>query len=443
VSYALPAFKSRKIPYDFLNAALFPLKVFYVLVSNPVALFLGALTAMLFRPPDLKTFPIDRVAFLVLVIVLLARFCIRRERLWVSSVTWPLLGLTLLGFWGALTQPYSSEAWSLFAARWAVPFVLFHFAGSIFSDDNALLSLELYLVIALGYLSIISVLSLFNASNLIFPRFIADESIGIHIDRARGPFLQAVANGMCLNLLGLVALGSYGRGRLRAPLALLLFVMVPLAMLATRTRAVWISAALSLVYLAFRAPSPRLRRASRAICLTGVVSALAFLAYHRNGDSFSERLGDRSPVEFRTEMYTAGWEMFTEKPLAGWGNEWQMQPEIEKRVSSFHPEYYVFHNTFLQLTVERGVIGLALYGWLIFCLFRLSGRTATGSRLPFLDAEFRKLWPLLIAVYVFNACAVVMNYQFVNALLFTIAGILASAETRGGTDVASTKECGA
>jgi O-antigen ligase len=103
----------------------------------------------------------------------------------------------------------------------------------------------------------------------------------------------------------------------------------------------------------------------------------------------------------------------------------------------------VFHNTFLQLTVERGVIGLALYGWLIFCLFRLSGRTATGSRLPFLDAEFRKLWPLLIAVYVFNACAVVMNYQFVNALLFTIAGILASAETRGGTDVASTKECGA
>jgi hypothetical protein len=73
-------------------------------------------------------------------------------------------------------------------------------------------------------------------------------------------------------------------------------------------------------------------------------------------------------------------------------------------------------------------LGLALYLWLFFDLFRL-GRIRTASFEPsgnsFLDAEFRSLWPLLIGVYLLNASLVVMNYQFVNGLLFTIAGILA------------------
>ena len=63
---------------------------------------------------------------------------------------------------------------------------------------------------------------------------------------------------------------------------------------------------------------------------------------------------DRSPVDFRTEMYHAGWQMFTEKPALGWGNDLKIQQEVEKRVSSFHPEYYIFHNTFLELAVQRG-----------------------------------------------------------------------------------------
>jgi hypothetical protein len=36
------------------------------------------------------------------------------------------------------------------------------------------------------------------------------------------------------------------------------------------------------------------------------------------------------------------------------------------------------------------------------------------------------LWPVVLAVYLLNASAVVMNYQFVNGLLFTLAGILAA-----------------
>ena len=120
--------------------------------------------------------------------------------------------------------------------------------------------------------------------------------------------------------------------------------------------------------------------------------------------------------------------MFTEKPALGWGNELRIQPEVERRVSGFHPEYYVFHNTFLELAVERGLLGLGLYLWLMICLFRLRKSTGMAHEFggPFSNSHFRKLWPLLLGVYLLNASAVVLNYQFVNALLFTIAGILAA-----------------
>jgi O-antigen ligase len=137
---------------------------------------------------------------------------------------------------------------------------------------------------------------------------------------------------------------------------------------------------------------------------------------------------DRSPVDFRTEMYRAGWQMSIEKPLLGWGNDLEIQQEVEKRVSSFHPEYYVFHNTFLELAVQRGLVGLGLYSWLMISLFRLrkSGAASSESDGPFVSSHFRQLWPLLLGVYLLNASAVVMNYQFVNALVFTFAGILAT-----------------
>jgi O-antigen ligase len=145
-------------------------------------------------------------------------------------------------------------------------------------------------------------------------------------------------------------------------------------------------------------------------------------------DTFAQRAMDSSPVDFRMEMYSASGQMFVEKPVLGWGSEQHIQAELGKRVSNFHPEYYVFHNTFLELAVQRGVLGLGLYVWLMICLFRLgtTGAMSEETEVAFSNQHFRKLWPLLLGVYLLNASAVVMNYQFVNAVLFTIAGILAA-----------------
>ncbi len=268
--------------------------------------------------------------------------------------------------------------------------------------------------------------------DLIFPRYILDESLGIHADRARGPFLQAVANGVTLNLLGVIALDSYRRKRLKGLPAILLLMALPLAILATQTRAVWLSFAGCIPVLMFLSSSKRVRRACLFLILAGTVGLVTVLSFEDANNSFSSRLEERSPVEFRMVMYQTGQEMFLEKPLTGWGLT-DLQPELAKHVHDFHQSAYFFHNTYLEIAVQHGLLGLTLYLWVVVDLFRLGGRRrahAAPREGTFLDEHFRSLWPVLVAIYLFNGSFVVMNYQFVNGLLFTIAGILAAQNRR-------------
>ena len=61
-----------------VSFSILPLELFHLWLTLPTAMFLVALTAMLFRPPDLKSFPIDRIAFFALVLLLAVRLCLRR-----------------------------------------------------------------------------------------------------------------------------------------------------------------------------------------------------------------------------------------------------------------------------------------------------------------------------------------------------------------------------
>ena len=341
-----------------------------------------------------------------------------------------MLALMLLALWGIQGEGNALQAWSLVAAKWIVPFTLFHIAGSIFRHQGSLRKLEIFSLVILAYLALVSVFFLFNAKSLTFPRFILDEGIGIHADRARGPLLQAVANGVCLSILGLIALDSFRRRAIRGILPVLLFALVPMALLATKTRAVWLGAAISLCCLALFGTHRRVRKPALALCIIAATAVCWAWVYEADAGALTDRLQDRSPVEFRLEMYQAGWQMFTEKPVAGWGNEANIQPEVAKRISDFHPQRYLFHNTYLELAVERGIIGLGLYMWLMVCFFRLSKRPKFRDGTHFLDGQFRRLWPVILIVYLINASAVVMNYQFVNGFLFSLAGILAAQNAR-------------
>src|ERR1019366_5213194 len=142
-----------------------------------------------------------------------------------------------------------------------------HFAVLGFRGASQRRHFEIFVIVALAYLVFIAVAFLVNARSLIFPRFILDESLGFHPDRARGPFLQAVANGVSLNILGILVIALSQK---RKNVATCLWMVLPLAVLATMTRTVWISFAVSTIVLGFRLIERRLQAACALLAVVSV-----------------------------------------------------------------------------------------------------------------------------------------------------------------------------
>ena len=394
-------------------------------IAFPSILYLAAMTVFLFRPPDLDFYHADRIALGVLVFFVALRFLALREKIpFVAGLTLPMLGLVILAVIRALRDSFDAQTWSLIASKFLVPLVLFHVAILVFRSPSARRHFEIFVVLALAYLVITAIAFLVDVRALIFPRFILDDSLGIHADRARGPFLQAVANGMSLNILGILAICMIPKKR---TVVFLLWLALPLAVLATMTRAVWIAFVFSTIALGFRIGVPRLRRACLGLVAIAAASVLAInLSDNSLSNTIRDRTAERGPVEVRMAVYDAAWNMFQERPLTGW-TAGGMYSELARRMQSYHlPAFYV-HNTYLSLLIEFGVPGLVLYGILFFNLFRLGRIRAPADQSPALNA-LRKVWPILLCVYLFNAFFVDMAYQFVIGLIFTVAGMLCASE---------------
>ena len=80
-----------------------------------------------------------------------------------------MAALLLLGLGSLLAQPYDPQSWSVFAAKWVVPFALYYLAGSVFDNPASLRRFETFTLVVLGYLCLIAILFLFGAKELIFP----------------------------------------------------------------------------------------------------------------------------------------------------------------------------------------------------------------------------------------------------------------------------------
>ena len=393
-------------------------------LAFPSVLYVAAMTVFLFRPPDLFSYYADRIAFGTLVFCVALRTMALREKVpFFAGLTVPMLGLTSLAVLRALREPFDAQIWSIIASKYIVPFALFHIAVLVFRSASERRHFEIFATLALAYLVFIAIAFLVDARSFIFPRFILDESLGFHQDRARGPFLQAVANGVSLNMLGILVLALPQR---RKALVWLLWLALPLSILATMTRAVWISFAVSTVALGYQLIQRRLQVLCAFLAAVGLMAGLAIgLSNHSLKDSIWDRTGERGPVEARLAVYDAGWAMFEERPLTGWAAG-GMYGELARRMSGYHLRIFYVHNTYLALLVEFGVPGLALYAILFFNLFRLSWQAPPGESGAI--ASLRKVWPILLGAYLFNAFFVDMAYQFVIGLVFTIAGMLRASE---------------
>jgi len=412
-----------------------PLPVAGHLGKVPSYLFVVTLASFAFRPWDLGAPPYDRVLLAFLALVTFWHMLLTRSRLPRFDPLFATFGLlTAWSVAGAAASRYDVQTWSAVAAKYAVPLVMFVIARHVLADDNASARFFRFANVFLVYLILIAVFFLAHLYPLIFPRFILDESIGLHADRARGPFLQAVANGLALNILALLGWYWWQRWRPGSKVAVLAAVALPIAILATLTRAVWLSFAVSgLVLVAFSGRG-RARRIARMGLVIAAAAIVVVLSSPTLRQTVTERAEERGPIDVRFAAYQGALDMFRQRPVFGWGTN-----RSAYVLAEFIPGYkfanVAVHNTYVEVLLEYGMVGLSLYLASFFVLWRMGGRLPPPSVATVpgrLDGDFRLVWRAILVVYAVNGLFVVLNYQFINALVFSAAGLIRAHEVRAG-----------
>lgn len=231
------------------------------------------------------------------------------------------------------------------------------------------------------YLSLTAVLEVAKQWSWVYPQFIGDPKLGIHFGRARGPMLQSVRLGMCLNLclalLWTFPIWIYSRERWAWLMAMLLTPLFMLAILLTYTRSIWMGAGAIVIILL----STMLQGKVRTLILGtlfmstvvgGLVLGPSLMAFKRE---YSEAETLES-TRMRGAFAYVSVQMFKDSPITGFGfNQFQVynRAYLDDRTTNIRLESirgYVHHNSYLSLVVDLGLIGATLYLIAAICLIR-------------------------------------------------------------------------
>ena len=208
-----------------------------------------------------------------------------------------LAGLASFSAFAAGTLFTSEGFYALLDRLGIVPMLLFVLAPILFRTEQQRRVLLIGLVALGAYLGFTALCEGFGVRALVFPRYINNPAIGIHYDRARGPFTEAVANGLALYACAVAAFVGAVTWRTRRWLLLLcagIGVVCLLGTLLTLTRAVWLGTVIAT--LATMLVAPQLRRYVVPTAVLGVVGVLAILLLVPSlAGQASQRAADQRP----------------------------------------------------------------------------------------------------------------------------------------------------
>lgn len=289
----------------------------------------------------------------------------RRER-WQEWWIWAALAYFVGSAFASETLLDRESLFYLFDQYGLVPFGLFLVAGRVFGTREQRLVLLGTLLATSAYVTVIGLMEGAGLLGSVYPRYIADPSVGIHFGRARGPFVAAVPMGLALTtgtILGLAWLHET-RSRLARAAALALVIGASLALLFTLTRGAWLAGIVAvLVCLALL---PRFRPLIPVAAGLATLGLVGFLTIAPGVDEkVSSRTEDLNPVWERQNTLAAALRAVQDRPALGlgWGRWVQVGSRYLEQPDDIplRGEGVIVHNVPLLTIAELGLVGAALW----------------------------------------------------------------------------------
>ena len=376
-------------------------------VSPDRLLFAGAIAAVLLRAPPVAD----------------------RPRLRISAAHWLLAVAAVYALGSAFIVGTAFEREPLLKiidAFGILPFLVFLVAPVAFATPRQRGVLLATLVTLGAYLGLTVLFEAIGLDALVFPKYILDAEYGIHVARGRGPFVDAVANGLALYMCSVMCAMAVAMWRtwLARSLALAIGVLCMVGAFLSLERSVWIGAVLGTVVGMLAARGLRRYLPVLIVAIAVAVMLSIGLIAGLQG-AVSERANNQSTIWDRQNLARAAVNMVEAKPLFGFG--WSRFAYDSADYFEQSPDYPLtatsagVHNTPLTYAVELGLVGMTL--WILGVLFGVGGALATRGP-PDLDAWRVRLLAVATAyLVVLNA---VPPTAWPNRSLWLMAGVVDS-----------------
>ena len=343
-----------------------------------------------------------------------------------------VIGVVSAAIVGTLTS--SSGFYGLVDRLGLLPFALFCLAPIYFRTEKQRRVLLGGLVILGAYLGLTALFEGLGINALVFPRYILNPNVGIHFGRARGPFVEAVADGLSLYACFVAAMVGVVIWRNKRGLVLSCSAVALLCLMGTLftlTRAVWIGSVVATLAAMLFAPQLR-RYVIPAVAGGSLALGLLLVVVPGISSKASQRAGDEQPVWDRYNTNSAAVRVIEAHPLMGIG--WQkfvsVNPDYQRQADSYPltgSEIEV-HNVFLSRGAELGLPGLFM--------FAIALAVAIGGALIRRGPPELYVWRVgLLAVslsWIIAANFGPLPYAFPNYLLWLWAGVVAAPHLIAG-----------
>jgi putative inorganic carbon (hco3(-)) transporter len=253
-----------------------------------------------------------------------------------------------------------------------MPFLLFLVAPVAFRTERQRQVLLVTLV-ALGvYLGLTVLFETAKLDALVYPKYILDPNYGIHIQLGRGPFVDAVANGLALYTCAVASAIAFGSWRHRGPraIAAAVGILCVVGSFLSLERSVWIGVTLGTIVAMLSTRGLRRYFIPVAAVAAGAI-ALALVLIPGLSSTVTKRANDQATLWDRENLARAALNMVEARPLLGFG--WS---EFASHSTDYFQQAFDYpltatsagvHNTPLTYAVDLGLIGMTLWTLGVVC----------------------------------------------------------------------------